>query len=114
MRQAGIEPDAATYNVVVRMYSRTHRLSEARATISEMVSFGVLPSAATFSPLFAGYASTGDKTGVCVPVHVCVRSRVHVCACVRKCVCFCARAVRVCVFAPLSETQRTEQGCSKF
>ena len=99
MRQAGIEPDAATYNVVVRMYSRTHRLSEARATISEMVSFGVPPSAATFSPLFGGYASTGDETSVCACACVCAIA----CACVRMCaqvrVFLCARRACVCVCA---------------
>ena len=105
MRQAGIEADAATYNVVVRMYSRTHRLSEARATISEMVSFGVPPSAATFSPLFGGYASTGDKTGVCVCLCMCVCDRVCMCAHVCASVCVCVRA-RACVCLRLCLTHK--------
>lgn len=64
MRKTGIRPDAATFNIVVRMYCRTHRPREARAIIGDMLARKLAPTAATYAPIIYEYGKAGDLASI--------------------------------------------------
>jgi len=64
MHAVGIQPDSRSYTIAVHMYCRMHRLSDARRSIAEMTARSLMPSAATYSPLFTLFGKDNDFEGL--------------------------------------------------